>query len=636
MKKITILSGKGGVGKSSIAASLAVLLARRNRIIAADCDVDAPNLALVLGVKKFRKTEKIQTSEKAVIEHKKCSSCKKCFNSCYFNAIEWKNDKPIINNLLCEGCGVCQLVCPENAIKLIKVENAAIGYGKTKYGFEIISGQLKVGESGSGKVVSYVKTKAEKIGKKENAKIMITDAAAGIGCPVIASIAGSDYVVAITEPTPSALSDLNRALQMVNHFKIPAGIVINRYDINRGFSRKIEKFAKKENIKILEKIPYDRKFVDALVNLKPIVIYDKSKIKIFENIINNIFLRENKMTDKETKEHLKSSMQQYDDYDPIKDRADALRFGNIKNKNILDIGAGKGYLAILAAKNFNCNVTTIDYSREKINIAKENAGKEEVLDKIRFKLNNALDISFKKNSFDAVVSFNALHHNKGNYEKIIKEMFRVAKDKVVVTEINEFGAKIFDEHLFPTENHKDMAIDLKELENKLQHYSRVKRFDRKLMSTFVCEKNRDNMKNLINEFLDKKNVFAVIGVSRNPEKYGSKVYIDLKKAGYNVYPINPNADAIFGDKCYSELKNLPIKPDVVDLAVPPKITEKILRNCKKLGVDKVWMQPGSESGKAINFCKNNNIKVLHGICVMVERLSSSRGKANLEKRQKAF
>jgi MinD superfamily P-loop ATPase len=288
MKKITILSGKGGVGKSSITASLAVLLARNKKIIVADCDVDAPNLALVLGVKKFEKTEKIQTSEKAVIDYKKCISCKKCFDSCYFYAVQWRDNRPMINNMLCEGCGVCELVCHKNAIKLIKVENAAIGYGRTDYGFKIVSGQLKIGESGSGKVVSYVKTKASEIGKKENAEIMLIDSAAGIGCPVIASVTGSDYVIAVTEPTPSALSDLKRALEMVSHFKIPVGIVINRYDINKDFSKKIEKFAKREKIKILQKIAYDRKFVDALVNLKPIVIFDKSKVKNFGDILDNI------------------------------------------------------------------------------------------------------------------------------------------------------------------------------------------------------------------------------------------------------------------------------------------------------------------------------------------------------------
>jgi len=195
------------------------------------------------------------------------------------------------------------------------------------------------------------------------------------------------------------------------------------------------------------------------------------------------------MTDKEMKEYLKDLIQKYDYYEPIKDRMEALHFGNIKNKNILDIGAGQGYLAILAAKNFNCNVTTIDISKEKIKIAEKNAKKEGVLDKIKFKLNNAINISFKDNSFNAVISFNALHHNKQDYGKIITEMIRVAKDNIIVTELNETGVKAFDEYIHPESNHKDMAIGLKELENVLQKYCKVKRLDRKLMSTFVCEKN---------------------------------------------------------------------------------------------------------------------------------------------------
>jgi len=158
----------------------------------------------------------------------------------------------------------------------------------------------------------------------------------------------------------------------------------------------------------------------------------------------------------------------------------------------LDIGAGKGYLAILAAKNFNCNVTTIDISKEKIKIAKENAKKEGVLDKIKFKLNNALNISFKDNSFDAVISFNALHHNKNDYEKIIMEMIRVAKNNIAVTELNGLGVKAFDEYIHPESNHKDMAIDLSELEGVLNKYCKVKRFDRKLMTTFICEKDKKN------------------------------------------------------------------------------------------------------------------------------------------------
>ena len=196
------------------------------------------------------------------------------------------------------------------------------------------------------------------------------------------------------------------------------------------------------------------------------------------------------MTDKDIKEYLKELIKKYDYYDPVKDRTEALRLGKVKNKSILDIDTGKGSLAILAAKNFNCNVTTIDKSKEKISIAKENAQKEGLSNRIRFRLCNAVNLPFGKGSFDSVISFNALHHDKENYEKIIKEMFRVAKEKIVITEVNEFGTKVFDEYIHPEENHKNMVIDLGELEDKLKKHSTVKKFDRKLMSTFVCIKNK--------------------------------------------------------------------------------------------------------------------------------------------------
>jgi len=123
----------------------------------------------------------------------------------------------------------------------------------------------------------------------------------------------------------------------------------------------------------------------------------------------------------------------------------------------------------------------------------------------------------------------------------------------------------------------------------------------------------------IKRFLDKKNVFAVVGASRNPKKYGHQVYKDLKEAGYEVYPVNPNANEILGDKCYPDLKSLPKKPDVVDLVVPPEVTKKIVRECKELNIKRVWMQPGAESEEAIEFCEENGIEVIHGMCIMVKR-----------------
>jgi len=290
-KILTIISGKGGTGKTTVASCLAVMLSRERKIAVADCDVDAPNLGLSLGLKEknYSSFIKIRASEKAELIKEKCTGCKKCLNVCSFNAIKWdkKQNIPVFDDLLCEGCGTCVIVCPENAIKLRKVENATISIGKA-YGFGIVSGQLKMGESGSGRIVMEVKRKAREIARKENAELILVDSSAGIGCPVIASINGSDYVIAVTEPTPSALSDLKRGLKIVNHFKIPCGIVINKYDLNKEFSNKIERFANKNKIKILGKIPYNKEFVKALVNLKPAVVYDKRVELIFNKILNKL------------------------------------------------------------------------------------------------------------------------------------------------------------------------------------------------------------------------------------------------------------------------------------------------------------------------------------------------------------
>lgn len=124
---------------------------------------------------------------------------------------------------------------------------------------------------------------------------------------------------------------------------------------------------------------------------------------------------------------------------------------------------------------------------------------------------------------------------------------------------------------------------------------------------------------LVKEYLNQDNVFAVVGASRDPDKYGHRVYQDLKEAGYQVFPVNPQADRILGDKCYSRLEELPVKPDVVDIVVPPAVTDKIVRQCRQLDISRVWMQPGSESEAAIAYCQQQGIKVLHDVCVMVQR-----------------
>lgn len=125
---------------------------------------------------------------------------------------------------------------------------------------------------------------------------------------------------------------------------------------------------------------------------------------------------------------------------------------------------------------------------------------------------------------------------------------------------------------------------------------------------------------LIEKFLKEDNIFAIVGVSKDPNKYGHKVFKDLKGGGYKVYPINPNTDEVLSDKVYNSLKDLPEKPDVVDIVVPPKVAEKIVKECNSLGIEKVWLQPGSESEEIIEYCEENGIEVIHDRCVMKERI----------------
>ena len=124
------------------------------------------------------------------------------------------------------------------------------------------------------------------------------------------------------------------------------------------------------------------------------------------------------------------------------------------------------------------------------------------------------------------------------------------------------------------------------------------------------------MQDLIKEFMSQKR-FAVIGATDNPEKYGNRILKSLTRRGYEVYPVNPNLKEIEGAKCYSTLADIPIKVEVVDFVVPPEVTEAALRECRRLGLDRIWLQPGSESETAIAFCHDNNLKVVHSTCVML-------------------
>ena len=281
-KKITIASGKGGVGKSMLTSALCMLFNENHKTIGVDCDVDAPNLAVWLGgVEKWDETLPVITSAKPEIDLNKCVGCGICAEKCRFEALKMVDGKPKLNPFLCEGCGACEVVCPQKAINLKPVQNGEIKIEKTKYGFFLVSGQLLPGETGSGKVVAEIKKKAEDF----DCEVMLIDSAPGTGCPVIASLQGTDFAVLITEPTPSGFTDLKRVLEVVNHFNIPYGVIINKWDIHTKLSDEMEKWAGK---KLLGKISYDKGIFKSIAYLKPVLETDlrvKKEIKeIFKNL----------------------------------------------------------------------------------------------------------------------------------------------------------------------------------------------------------------------------------------------------------------------------------------------------------------------------------------------------------------
>jgi len=252
MTKIAVVSGKGGVGKSMLSSSLCLYLSQNQKIVAVDGDVDAPNLHLWLGLGESWDEEKeISVFEKPVFDLEKCTGCGKCAQICAFGALEMKKGKPSLNKFICEGCGACEEICPVGAIKMKPVEGAKIRIKK-------VSAQLYPGQTGSGKVVDEILNRAEHF----SYQTMVIDAPAGTGCPVIAVLKETDFVVLVTEPTPSGFTDLKRALGVVDHFGLPFGIVINKWDLNPSY------------VNFLGKISYNQKIFSALANLEPVMTTD--------------------------------------------------------------------------------------------------------------------------------------------------------------------------------------------------------------------------------------------------------------------------------------------------------------------------------------------------------------------------
>jgi MinD superfamily P-loop ATPase len=268
MKEIVIISGKGGVGKSAITAALGCILAEKHRVLLTDTDVDAPNLHLVLGA-RLRDSLEISASEKACIDYDRCSGCLTCFDICRFAAII-AADEPIIVPYACEGCGACVIGCPEGAIAIRPVVNGRLNI-MAAGNLPVVAGELSIGASSSGRLVDLVKRRARQEAAAGRAEILLTDGPPGIGCPVIAALKGADYTLVITEPSNAALHDMQRVMEVAEHFRVPVGIVINKADIHEQSRAAIHAFAAKSDVPILAEIPYDNSVPIAIANAQPVV-----------------------------------------------------------------------------------------------------------------------------------------------------------------------------------------------------------------------------------------------------------------------------------------------------------------------------------------------------------------------------
>ena len=266
MKELVVISGKGGTGKTSIIAAFSSLT--ENKVLC-DADVDAADLHLIMDPAVVRRTD-FQSGNSAVINNDLCTECGLCREMCRFNAISADYD---VNPIDCEGCGVCVHFCPEGAIDFPVSTCGEWFVSNTRFG-PMVHARLGIAEENSGKLVTLVRQEARKLAEAKNLDLILTDGPPGVGCPVIASIGGAGAVLIVTEPTVSGKHDMERVAQLAAHFKVPAMICVNKFDLNLELTRDIEKYAEDKNIACLGRIPFDPIFTKAMIQAQTIFEYD--------------------------------------------------------------------------------------------------------------------------------------------------------------------------------------------------------------------------------------------------------------------------------------------------------------------------------------------------------------------------
>ena len=273
MKELVVISGKGGTGKTSVAAALATL---SGKAVLADCDVDAADLYLIVAHEVIERGP-FRSGKTASVIVDRCVGCAKCAELCRFGAVSFDGpgnggvEKTArIDRYLCEGCGVCVRFCPADAIAFEENESGEWFVSRTRLG-PMSHAKLGVAEENSGKLVTLVRTKARGLAEQEGIELIVVDGSPGIGCPVIASVTGADGALVVTEPTLSGLHDMKRVCELTRHFNVPTFVCVNKADLNEELAGRIEEEAGRYGARALGRLPYDESFTAAQMKGRSVV-----------------------------------------------------------------------------------------------------------------------------------------------------------------------------------------------------------------------------------------------------------------------------------------------------------------------------------------------------------------------------
>jgi len=259
MREILILSGKGGTGKTTLTAAFAHLAS--NHVIC-DLDVDAPDLHLILQPDTHT-TEAFESGHEAVIRPEDCERCGTCLDACRYDAIQG-DDPPVVDSLKCEGCKLCVALCPADAITFALNHCGDWYQSESRFG-PMVHAQLFPAEENSGRLVALLRQQARAMAEAQGRDLILSDGPPGIGCPVIAALSGVDLAVIVTEPTVSGRHDLERVLELCRHFKIPAGVIINKCDLNLDQANDIKAYCRTQHLPLIGELPHDQVFTEAMV-----------------------------------------------------------------------------------------------------------------------------------------------------------------------------------------------------------------------------------------------------------------------------------------------------------------------------------------------------------------------------------